>query len=97
MILDAVRESQGRAMAASENRLDHWQHQATRAEGISICPETAACIGALEQLISENWIQPEENVVVFNTGAAQKYVSMSVPDLPRFDPQAAIDWKQIIG
>lgn len=96
MILDAVRESQGRAMAASEKKLDHWQHLATQAEGISICPETAACVGALEQLIAEDWIQPDEKVVVFNTGAAQKYVSMTMPDLPRLDPQLEVDWNQLI-
>jgi threonine synthase len=44
-----------------------------RSEGLSICPETAACIGAFEKLRNENWIGTDEEVVIFNTGAAQKY------------------------
>ena len=95
MILDAVRESNGKAVAASEAKLDEWQCMATRCEGISICPETAACIGAVEQLKSENWIQADEQVVIFNTGAAQKYVSMTRPDLPVLDSQTAVDWQQL--
>ncbi len=95
MILDAVRESNGRAIAVSEEKLDHWQRLATQAEGISICPETAACIGALEQLTREGWIRPHERVVVFNTGAAQKYVSTTPPDLPRLDSQKPIDWQEL--
>lgn len=95
MILDAVRESNGKALAASEAKLDEWQCLATRCEGISICPETAACIGAVQQLKSENWIQADEQVVIFNTGAAQKYVSMTRPDLPVLDSQTPVDWRQL--
>jgi threonine synthase len=96
MILDAVRESGGVALAVAETRLDEWQRQATQAEGISICPETAACIGALEQLTRQGWIHPDERVVVFNTGAAQKYVGMQIPDLPRLDSQNAVDWAELV-
>ena len=96
MILDAVRESGGLALAAPESKLETWQYQSTQAEGISVCPETAACIGALEQLVHDDWIKPDEKVVVFNTGAAQKYVSMQVPDLPRLDAQGEIDWRKLI-
>jgi len=94
MILDAVRESGGLAMAASEDRLYEWQCQATRAEGISLCPETAACIGALQELVDRQWVQPEENVVVFNTGASQKYVTMDKPDLPRLDSKSPPNWQE---
>lgn len=97
MILDAVRESGGIALSASETRIPEWQSQATRAEGISVCPETAACIGALEHLVNEKWIAPGENVVVFNTGASQKYVSMERPELPRLDSQKPIDWRQLLS
>ena len=97
MILDAVRESGGLALAAAESRLDEWQRQSTRAEGISFCPETAACIGALEHLSHEKLINPDEKVVVFNTGAAQKYVSMISPDLPRLDSQTDVDWRELIS
>jgi threonine synthase len=73
MILDAVRASGGRAVGVAEGRLREWMKMGISLEGIAICPETAACIGALEQLAGEGWIKPHERVVIFNTGAAQKY------------------------
>jgi len=95
MILDAVRASGGRAVAVSEPRLREWMALGMQSEGLSICPETAACIGALERLRSENWIQPHERVLIFNTGAAQKYPEAMQVELPRVSDPAKIDWRRI--
>ena len=95
MILDAVRASGGRAVAVEEARLREWMALGVRSEGLAICPETAACIGALEKLVAENWIKPDEHVVVFNTGAAQKYPEAMQVDLPRIADPANIDWDRI--
>ncbi len=92
MILDAVRASGGRAVAVEEGRIREWMALGAGLEGISICPETAACIGALERLVAEGWIAPHERVVVFNTGAAQKYPEAMAVDLPRIDKDRPIDW-----
>ncbi len=97
MILDAVRESGGRAVSVPEVRLREWMSLGMQNEGLAICPETAACIGALEQLRQENWITPAEQVVVFNTGAAQKYPEAMQIDLPRIADPANINWDQIAG
>src|SRR5439155_3204274 len=85
MILDAIRASGGTAIAADERRLTEWLRLATSLEGIPICPEAAACVGALEILTAKGWIKSHEHVVVFNTGAAQKYVEAIRWDLPRID------------
>jgi threonine synthase len=95
MILDAVRESGGRAVSVPEARLREWMALGMRSEGLAICPETAACIGALEKLRAENWIRPGEQVVIFNTGAAQKYPEAMRVDLPRIADPANINWDQI--
>ena len=92
MILDAVRESGGTALTVEEARIREWMRLVASSEGIAICPETAACIGALEQLTSSGWIRPEERVVVFNTGAAQKYVEALACELPKLDITQPIDW-----
>ncbi|HEV3021294.1 MAG TPA: threonine synthase [Pirellulales bacterium] len=97
MILDAVRASGGRAIAVEEGRIREWMALGASLEGISICPEAAACIGALERLAAEGWISPSERVVVFNTGAAQKYPEAMAVDLPRIDKDRAIDWDEIAG
>jgi threonine synthase len=95
MILDAVRDSNGCAVAVDEGRIRQWMNLASGSEGISICPETAACVGAMELLAADGWIRPDERVVIFNTGAAQKYSEAMTVDLPRLDKNTAIDWDRI--
>jgi threonine synthase len=75
----------------------HWTQKACRAEGIAICPETACCFAALEQLKSRGQIRSTEQVVVFNTGAAQKYVEVIRENLPNFDGTQPIRWNQLQG
>src|SRR5206468_1463780 len=95
MILDAIRASGGTAIAVDEQRLIEWLRLASSLEGIPICPEAAACVGALERLTASGWIKPDEQVVVFNTGAAQKYVEAIRCDLPRIDLKQTVDWNRI--
>jgi threonine synthase len=82
LILDAVRASGGRAMAAEESRLVEWTRRATELEGISLCPEAGACVGALDRAVTDGSIRADETVVLFNTGAAQKYVEALRPPGP---------------
>ena len=51
MILDAVRESNGLAVRASESSISSWMGIAAAVEGISLCPETAICLAVLDGLI----------------------------------------------
>lgn len=95
MILDAVRASGGRAIAVAEPGIREWMSLGARLEGIAICPESAACIGALERLTTEGWIRPDERVVLFNTGAAQKYPEAMRSELPRIDKNSPIDWEKL--
>ena len=92
MILDAIRQSHGTAIAVEESQIRNWMRQVAGSEGIAICPETAACIGGLQMLSKTGWIKPEERVVVFNTGAAQKYVEALRCEVPRLDIKQPIDW-----
>lgn len=95
MILDAVRESGGTAIAIDEETIRPWMGRVTAAEGIAICPETAACFEALERLQETGAIQSHERVVVFNTGAAQKYMEAMVAEVPDIDISQPIDWDAI--
>jgi threonine synthase len=95
MILDAIRASRGTAIAVEESRLADWQRLATSLEGIPVCPESAACVGALETLLARGWIETQERVVIFNTGAAQKYVEAIRGDLPRIDLAQPLNWERI--
>jgi threonine synthase len=95
MILDAVRASGGTAIAVDELRLGEWMRLAVSLEGIPVCPEAAACVGALAELRQSGWIQAHERVVIFNTGAAQKYVEAIRSDLPQVDIRQPLDWQRI--
>jgi threonine synthase len=85
MILDALRASGGRAVAGREDRILPWMRRVASSEGIAVCPEAAVCFDCLEQLTAEGWVRPEEQVVVFNTGAAQKYPELVPLQLPVLD------------
>ena len=91
MILDAVRASGGAALAAPEEQLLAAMNRAAALEGISLCPEAAACLVVLEQAVRDGRIGADETVVVFNTGAVQKYVEAMRTELPRLD-KSAVDW-----
>ncbi len=94
MMLDAIRESGGQAVAGKEDAIGPWMRRASTAEGISVCPETAVCFDVLERLISQGEVKPHEEVVVFNTGAATKYLEALPVNLPTLDKDA-LDWDRI--
>lgn len=95
MILDAVRESAGVAIATPEADIPKWMQLAAAKEGIALCPETAVCLGALEVLLANRRIKPTDRILIFNTGAAQKYPEAVREDLPRIDITKPMDWSAI--
>ena len=92
LMLDAVRESGGSAIAADERRIAEWMALASRTEGISLCPESAICLGALEQALAAGEIRPDDRIVIFNTAAAQKYIEVMPADIPTIDHTTPVDW-----
>jgi threonine synthase len=96
LMLDAIRQSGGKAVAGKEAAIAPWMRRASSAEGISICPETAVCFDVLETLVSVGEVKPHESVVVFNTGAATKYLEAMPVELPSVDKNS-IDWAALGG
>lgn len=95
MMLDAIRASGGCAIAGREGRIVEWMRRVCSAEGIGICPETAVCFDCLEMLRTRGKIQPDEQVIVFNTGAAQKYPEVLPLNLPRLDRNQPVDYASL--
>ena len=85
MILDAVRESGGVAIAVEDSRIESWRQLAAEHTGLSICPEAGACIGALTRLREKGLVDADEKVVVFNTASGHKYEPTAPLDLPVID------------
>src|SRR5687767_3429065 len=79
LILDAVRRSGGTAIAVSDEELLSGARQLARTEGILAAPEGGACVPALRRLLDRGDIDRNERVVLFNTGAAIKYLDAFEP------------------
>jgi threonine synthase len=92
MMLDAIHGSGGCAVAGREETITHWMREACRLEGVSLCPESAVCLDCLERLVKAGQVRPDEDVVVFNTGAAQKDPEAVPLDLPRLDKDRPVDY-----
>ncbi len=95
MIIDAVKESGGKAMTSPEEDIQKWMQFSASSEGMSVCPETAVCLGVLDQLAQSGEIKPKERVLVFNTGASQKYPEAVNEQLPSIDLTQPVDWDSI--
>lgn len=74
LILDAIRESGGTAISVTDEELLDAVAEIGALEGVFCAPEGAACLPALRKLLDEKAIQPDERIVLFNTGAGVKYL-----------------------
>ncbi len=74
LILDALRESGGKAVAVTDEALMEGAREMARSEGIFAAPEGGACLAALRKLIESGDVKQEEKTVLFNTGAGVKYL-----------------------
>jgi len=76
LILRALRESGGTAVAVSDDALFEGANLLGRTEGIFAAPEGGATVAALRLLLARGWIAASERVVLFNTGSGHKYAHL---------------------
>ncbi len=76
LILDAIRESNGTALAVDDESMLAMAAQIGRTEGLFASPEGAATAVAFEELQRQGWIKPDDKVVLFNTGTGLKYFQL---------------------
>jgi threonine synthase len=76
LVLRAIRESGGTALAVSDADMVRAMRDLGRREGISAAPEGAAALVALEILVRRGDVKPADTVVLFNTGGALKYLDV---------------------
>jgi threonine synthase len=90
LVLEAVYETNGCAIAITdEDTLDAESRLAT-IEGAFVCPEGAACLAATEQLLAEGWLKSDEQVVILNTGCGIKYPETVNSSPPLLQPGDAL-------
>jgi threonine synthase len=80
LMLQALRQSGGGAVAVTDAQLSAEAEQGNRLEGIDFAPEGGAAVAAARILRESGVLRPEERVVLFNTGAGWLY--RGAPELP---------------
>ena len=73
LILRAVRESGGRAMAVAEDAIFEARDRAARLDGLLLCPEGAATLVAWEIAVRDGLIGADDEAVLFNCATGLKY------------------------
>jgi len=86
LILQAIYETDGCAVAVGDDEILRAQQMLAHEEGIFCCPEGAATLSAAIQLIKSNWIKPNEKVVLLNTGTGLKYPETVHTEPPLLQP-----------
>ena len=73
LILSDLRASLGTAVAATDEEMLAAGRELAALEGVFAAPEGAASVVAARKLVAEKWIEPDQSVVLFNTGSGYKY------------------------
>ncbi|MGB9825241.1 MAG: threonine synthase, partial [Desulfofundulus sp.] len=86
LVLKAIYETNGCAVAVNDAEILAAQQQLARREGTFVCPEGAATLAAAVKLKEQGWLQPNEQVLLLNTGTGLKYpdtIKVNVPLLEK--------------
>ena len=76
LVLDALRASGGTAISVSDQEMLEAGQLLAESEGIFAAPEGAACISAVQKLLEQKFLDPEEELLIFNTGSGLKYLEV---------------------
>ncbi|MGJ8537514.1 MAG: threonine synthase [Parasphingopyxis sp.] len=90
LILRALRESNGFAIAVEEEEIFEARARTAHDEGLLLCPEGAATVAGYTKALESGQIGSDDRAILFNCGNGLKY---PMPDnAPRLDLDAPIDW-----
>ena len=90
LILDAVRESGGFAIAVDDDAIQSAQVEVARDEGLLLCPEGAATYAAYREARADGRIKANESCMLFNCATGLKYEMP--PVTAKVDRHKPIDW-----
>jgi threonine synthase len=95
LILRAVRDSGGFAIAVDDDAIMRAWAKIAKAEGLLLCPEGAATYAAYEQALADGRVRPNDRVVLFNCASGLKY---PMPEAgTRLRLGAPIDWPRLLA
>ena len=76
LILEILKNSEGRAVSATDEEILEATRHWAKVEGIFAAPEGAACLVAYRKLLASGFFKPQDTVVLFNTGSGMKYLDV---------------------
>ncbi len=79
LILRALRESHGAAVAVSDAEIVQGVKDAAASEGIFMAPEGGACVAAARKLKASGHLSPDDTVVLLDTGSGYEYTENMEP------------------
>jgi threonine synthase len=74
LVLQAVRESAGTAIAVSDIEMMNAAEELAANEGLFIAPEGGACMAALKKLRLSGFLSKSDRILIYNTGSGYKYL-----------------------
>ena len=83
LVLQAVRESGGTAIAVSDEEMLTAGVQLASDEGVYAAPEGAACVAAAQKLLASGFLGATDRIVLYNTGSGLKYPEAYSTRFPR--------------
>ena len=86
LILEALRESGGLAIAVTDEEMMRGQREMAETQGILPCPEGGATWAALKHLTAQGRVKVDDTIVLFNTGSGLKYPECLPREAPVLDP-----------
>ena len=94
LILRAVRDSGGFAVAIPDDEIFEARDEVAREDGVLLCPEGAATFAAYKRALEEGSIKPNETAILYNCATGLKYPMPKVENtIDRFKP---IDYNSLI-
>jgi threonine synthase len=98
LILAALRESRGTAVAVSDGVILEAMGELCRKEGVLSSPESAATLAATRVLRAQRVIAESDEVVLFNCGTLLKHVDLiEAPPPPVLHKGLPVDYGEILG
>jgi threonine synthase len=93
LMLRAIHESNGFAIAVDDDEILGARDEVARAEGLLTCPESAATYAAYKNALATGRVSAEESVVLFNCASGLKYELPTVNRL--LDCTRTVDYEQL--
>ncbi|NBW84297.1 MAG: threonine synthase [Proteobacteria bacterium] len=92
LILDAIRQSNGCALAVEDEHIINTRDMVAKKDGLLLCPEGAATAAGYQIALEKKIIKEDEKVVLFNCASGLKY---PMPDSNQtIDKNSSIKYSQ---